>query len=77
VPIHEYKCNNCGRVNELMVGIGRNSDELVCGGCGGSQLEILMSAPANTNAGTSSNQTCCGTSPGNKGCVPGSCCGSN
>jgi len=79
MPIYEFKCSDCGHVSELLVGIGRNSDELVCGSCGGSHLEQQMSAaafsltsePSSQGAGT----TCCGSTPSFKGCVPGSCCG--
>jgi putative FmdB family regulatory protein len=81
MPIHEYKCSNCGCVSELIVGIGRNSDDLVCGSCGGSSLEKLISAPAapvvNEVSGHSGGSTCCGSSSAVKGCVPGSCCGSS
>ncbi|MFH0823099.1 MAG: zinc ribbon domain-containing protein [Pseudomonadota bacterium] len=80
MPIYEYKCSNCGQESELLVGIGRNSDELVCASCGGTGLEKIMSAPAvspyNSIIGHSSGSTCCGGTPSNKGCVPGSCCGS-
>ena len=39
MPIYEYKCSDCGETSELLVGIGRNSDDLVCRSCGGSRLE--------------------------------------
>ena len=81
MPIHEYKCSDCGHVSELLVGIGRNSDDLVCASCGGSGLEQLMSAPAVSINGEPADHaggsTCCGSNPSNKGCVPGSCCGSS
>ncbi|MFH1113407.1 MAG: FmdB family zinc ribbon protein [Pseudomonadota bacterium] len=78
MPIHEYRCSQCGQVNELIVGIGRNSDELVCRSCGGSKLEELMSASAisvNNGSPEPAGSTCCGSNPSSKGCVPGSCCG--
>ncbi len=81
MPIYEYRCSECGHVSELLVGIGRNSDDLVCSSCGGSQLEQLMSASAfsinNAPAGHAQGSTCCGSDPSSKGCVPGSCCGSS
>jgi putative FmdB family regulatory protein len=81
MPIYEYKCEDCGHVTELIVGIGRNSDGLECSACGGSSLEQLMSAPAasvvNEPSGLAGGSTCCGSSPSHKGCVPGSCCGSS
>jgi len=48
MPIHEYKCSDCGKINELLIGIGRNSDELVCRECGGVRLESLISAAAHS-----------------------------
>jgi putative FmdB family regulatory protein len=81
MPIYEYRCSECGQVSELLVNIGRNSDELICASCGGSRLEQLMSAPVvsvnNEPSGHAAGSTCCGSTPSNKGCVPGSCCGAS
>jgi putative FmdB family regulatory protein len=80
MPIYEYKCSQCGHVNELLVGIGRNSDDLVCTSCGGSGLEKLMSTPAPSvvnEPAAHAGGSCCGSDPTHKGCVPGSCCGSS
>ncbi len=79
MPIHEYRCRNCGQVIELLVGIGRNSDEQVCSHCGSNDLEALMSAASfaikGGTAAMGTGSTCCGGVPSDKGCVPGSCCG--
>lgn len=79
MPIHEYRCADCGHVSELLVGIGRNSDQLVCASCGSAQIEALMSAASiSVKAGPPGpipGSTCCGSNPSAKGCVPGSCCG--
>jgi putative FmdB family regulatory protein len=81
MPIYEFKCSDCGHVSELLVGIGKNSDNLVCGSCGGSKLEQQMSAASFSISGGSARQeagsTCCGGTPSSQGCVPGSCCGSH
>lgn len=81
MPIHEYRCADCGTVDEYLVGIGRNSDIVACKSCGGDKLEKLMSAASvnvnnSSNAGPFAGSTCCGGTPSDKGCVPGSCCGS-
>lgn len=80
MPIREYVCGDCGRVSELITGIGRNSDDIVCKSCGGTSLEARISVPArpvvNEAPFPSSGSTCCGGNPSDKGCVPGSCCGS-
>jgi len=79
MPIREYKCAQCGKVSELLVGIGRNSDEVVCSHCGGKDLEALMSAASFAIKGEGvpgpMGSTCCGSSPSATGCTPGSCCG--
>jgi len=79
MPIREYRCQKCGQVSELLVGIGRNSDDVVCSHCGSTELEGLMSAAAFAIKGeqipTGAGSTCCGGTPSDKGCVPGSCCG--
>jgi len=81
MPIYEYLCTECGRVSELLVGIGRNSDPLVCDACGESRLERLMSASAisinSERSGHVKASTCCGSNPSKERCVPGSCCGSS
>jgi putative FmdB family regulatory protein len=80
MPIHEYKCTACGAVNDLLIGIGRNSDEIRCRVCGGADLERIMSASfisvRDQQARPPSASTCCGSNPSETGCTPGSCCGS-
>ncbi len=79
MPIYEYRCEECGTVSELMVGVGRNSDELQCKSCNGSKLEKIMSASSisvkNPTQSMPAGSTCCGSNPSQTGCVPGSCCG--
>lgn len=81
MPIKEYVCGECGSQSELLVGIGRNSDELRCRACGSGNVQERMSAPAppviNNSAGHVGASTCCGGTPSDKGCVPGSCCGAS
>jgi putative FmdB family regulatory protein len=81
MPIKEYLCSACGSTSELIVGIGRNSDEVVCRSCGSEALQERMSAPAPPVVGNADahagGSTCCGGTPSTKGCVPGSCCGSS
>lgn len=82
MPIYEYSCADCGRVNEFIINVGRNSDVLKCSKCGGANLEKIMSAANHTMkyeapATSPMGSTCCGASPDQKGCVPGSCCGAS
>ncbi len=81
MPIHEYRCLSCGRVNEFLTGMGEKSDQLVCRECGGKGFERLMSS-SNFSMGShketgSSSGRCCGADAPRGDCVPGSCCGSN
>ncbi len=79
MPIYEYRCRDCGGLIELLLGIGRNSDELICKSCGSFRLEPLISASAisvkNPTERLAGASTCCGGTPPEQGCVPGSCCG--
>ncbi len=69
MPIYEYRCRQCGRKSEFLVGVGSASDELKCPECGSSDLEKLLSAPAGFSFSEQSGQlrcgsdtTCCGRS---------------
>jgi putative FmdB family regulatory protein len=74
MPIYEYKCQDCGQINELLV--LRKDEEMSCKSCNSQNLEKLISA--HNTVGSSNNISggmpsgCCGTpnSCGN----PGSCC---
>jgi putative FmdB family regulatory protein len=81
MPIYEYRCLACGRVNEFLAGMGEKSDPLVCRECGGKGFERLMSS-SNFSMGSrketgSGSSRCCGADAPHGDCVPGSCCGSN
>lgn len=77
MPIYEYKCNDCGKISELLV---LKKDEAVsCASCNSKNLVKLMSAHNTVGAGGSGNNIaanfsggCCG-SPNSCG-NPGSCC---
>ncbi len=80
MPIREFKCLDCGTVSELLVDIGRNSDNVVCRSCGSDRLEGMMSAPSPPTGNSeqpASYGGCCGSNPAKQGCTPGSCCGGN
>ena len=43
MPIHDYRCNQCGRVSEILVRV--SADEAVrCPECGSEDMERLISA---------------------------------
>ncbi len=80
MPIFEFVCRSCGGVSEQLV-LG-TAEGVCCPECGGSDLTKLLSAPSSASgvkAGGrlpgSGDTGCCGSAPGTRGCVPGSCCG--
>jgi putative FmdB family regulatory protein len=73
MPIYEYQCTKCGKVNEFLI-IGKEEDTMCCIECGSQDLSKVMSAH-NTSASSPSFEPgggCCG-SPNSCG-MPGSCC---
>jgi len=61
VPIYEYRCNNCGRIQEFLVMGGKEID-IACPDCGSRDMERLLSLASFINAETSRlpGKTCCG-----------------
>lgn len=43
MPVYEYRCNECGKLSEILVGISPGSDILKCNYCGSSDLEMILS----------------------------------
>jgi putative FmdB family regulatory protein len=62
MPIYEYRCNECGGVSEILVGLHSGDETLVCQHCGSSDLERLLSVSsfAFTNSTRAPGKTCCG-----------------
>ena len=60
MPIYEYRCRKCGKISELLVGVGSYADELKCSHCGSTDLEKLMSAPAGFSFSQKSGGLACG-----------------
>ena len=81
MPLYEYQCKDCGRINEILV--IRKMNEPACNVCGSKNMTKQMSARSSKsgvvqNDFSASNDTaCCGSSPDKaEGCAgPGSCCG--
>ncbi len=80
MPIYDYLCTDCGTVSEVLS--IRAEDAPVCGSCGGSRLDKLLSAPSSLSGSSrdslpgAGDTACCGSSPVSAGCAgPGSCCG--
>ncbi|MCU0610888.1 MAG: zinc ribbon domain-containing protein [Candidatus Eisenbacteria bacterium] len=43
MPLYEYKCRQCGKVNTFLVGVSIHAPALRCARCGGDELDRLMS----------------------------------
>lgn len=78
MPLFEYKCQDCGKHNELLV--NRGDTDVKCSYCGSKSLNKLLSAHSSLS-GTSkaafntSSPTCCGVDKTPNNCPgPGNCC---
>ncbi|XPV77323.1 MAG: FmdB family zinc ribbon protein [Desulfovibrio sp.] len=79
LPIFEYVCNQCEHQFEEIV----SSQEAIppCPECSSTSTRKLLSASSPLTGKTvgsvpdSHGTGCCGSNPGQKGCIPGSCCG--
>ncbi len=74
MPIYEFKCNDCGCINEFIV-FG-DADNLSCTSCSSQNLEKILSAHNTINSDIGylkdTPAGCCG-SPNPCG-SPGTCC---
>ncbi|HID92991.1 MAG TPA: zinc ribbon domain-containing protein [bacterium (Candidatus Stahlbacteria)] len=62
MPIYEYRCENCGQINEVFQKGLELEAPIACSNCGSIKLTKLISAPAMVKAEDSSikGTTCCG-----------------
>jgi putative FmdB family regulatory protein len=80
MPIFEFACMDCGKVNEILI---TGSEEPVkCQACGSRNVRKLLSVPSAFSGMSKSNLPgpkdtgCCGAHPNHAECTgPGSCCG--
>jgi putative FmdB family regulatory protein len=60
MPIFEYKCRECGAMQEALV-LGGDEEPACCGRCGADSIERVLSTPsAMTAFNRPKGQTCCG-----------------
>jgi putative FmdB family regulatory protein len=60
MPIYDFRCQDCGRVSELLLR-GEEGQTARCSGCGSENLERLVSAPHMIRReAVSPGSTCCG-----------------
>lgn len=62
MPIYEYGCNQCGKVSEILVGVGSDGEILTCKHCGSGDLEKILSVSSFsvTEGSRAPGTTCCG-----------------
>jgi putative FmdB family regulatory protein len=80
MPLFDYLCLECGKINEMLV--TSSAEDLQCSTCGSDNMRKMLSAVSSLS-GTKKDSlpaagdtACCGSSPGHAGCAgPGSCCG--
>jgi len=64
MPIYEYKCRDCGKVSEFLVGVTKDEPEIKCAFCKSKKLDKLFSqsfvSTGNRIIGSQGGKTCCG-----------------
>ena len=81
MPIYEFKCEDCGKVSEILV--FSSGEPIKCSGCSSNNLKKLVSATSSLTGSSGQrlpgpgDTGCCGSRPHEaSGCQgPGSCCG--
>jgi len=74
MPIYEYKCKDCGKISEFLVGVGQQDEEISaegesasgkkCSFCKSKNLEKIISesfiSTSDHIIGSQGGKTCCG-----------------
>ncbi len=64
MPIYEYKCRDCGKVSEFLVGFTKDAFEIKCSFCNGKNLDKIFSqcfvSTGGRIIGPQDGKTCCG-----------------
>lgn len=62
MPVYDIKCNECGRVSEILLR-GTDDKAIHCPGCGSENIERLIAAPNMIRMEAPAlGKTCCGRS---------------
>jgi len=43
MPIYEYKCKQCSKVSEFLVGVTQEQSDIKCPSCGSTDLQRILS----------------------------------
>lgn len=64
MPIYEYKCEKCGEITELLVGVVQEESNIECKNCGSKELVRIFSKSnvltKGNLIGSQKGKTCCG-----------------
>lgn len=64
MPIYEYRCADCNKVSEFLVGVGQEKTEIMCKYCDSTEMTRIISASFVSSGkgmiGSQHGQTCCG-----------------
>ena len=64
MPIYEYKCKDCGKISEFLVGVGKERCEIRCSYCKSNNIEKIFSqsfiSTGGSIIGSQGGKTCCG-----------------
>jgi putative FmdB family regulatory protein len=71
MPIYEFRCAQCGHVQEILVSSSNTEVEMKCEQCQGEELERILSCVSYTMGSSSGSP---GPSVTSKSCGPGKSC---
>jgi len=64
MPIYEYKCKDCGKISEFLVGVTKDMPEIKCNFCQSKKLDKIISGSFISTSGhiigSQGGKTCCG-----------------
>jgi len=63
MPIYDYRCQDCGKISEILSHEASDAKSIACPLCGSERMERLLSAPYLLQTETRApGRTCCGKS---------------
>ena len=64
MPVFEYKCKDCGKVSEFLIGVTQDGPEIKCSHCASPRLKKIFSQSFISKGGhiigSQGGKTCCG-----------------
>lgn len=71
MPIYEYRCDECGKVSEFLIGVTQEKSDIKCAACGSTKMQKVLSR---SNIAASNDTECGGCDVRSKSCCPhGNC----